>query len=551
MENILVIQLCRSGDLIQSTPAFGALRHRWPNAHISVLARSSFGNVLAGISEIDEVIEWDSSPLVQEWVAKPYGDRLALLRQFVKPLRTRKYHLVCNLSNDVPSALLAYLMRPRKTVGLTFCRDRRYRVKDEWSRYLFLATDLRRFNSLNLTDLLVHACEGGEHFPPRIHSSVEDAQAAERIMQQLPVGTGPLLGIQVGASADTKRWPLDNFRELASRLGARGASMLFFGTANERDQVGSIVDPLRRNGVNALNLAGETTFGSLAALVKRCKLLISNDTATAHVAAATDTPSLIITFATANAWDTGPYGEGHFVVEPEYPCYPCSWHSECPGIACRNTLSIDAIQAAVESALGSTVNGQALQNFPVIFSRSSWMPDGFLGLRPLNRPALAMKDVLRFLYRSYHLARLNRDGDPGQLSDWLDDYRIDDPLELSRQALAAAQDLAALRSMSEKGEKAAQVAFSGATSGIADAKRISDAIERLQQRILACEENHVLKFLVAGFRHNLVDMEARDGREAAAIHRWNYRTLSQGCGEIEAGLRAFASSPRMQEMVAG
>jgi ADP-heptose:LPS heptosyltransferase len=543
MKSILVIQLCRYGDLIQSTPALGALRRRWPDARISLLARRSFGGVLAGISEVDEIIEWDAGPLVQEWSAKPFGERLALLREFVKPLRSRKFELVCNLSNDVPSALLTYLMRPRRTVGLTFCRDRRYRVKDDWSRHLFLATDLRRLNSLNLTDLLIRACEGNGPMPPHVHSTPEDERFAEDLL-------GPVsqlvIGMQVGAIKPHKRWPLSSFKELAFRLASRGAAMLFFGSDNERAEISSIVDPLTADGATAVNLAGETTFGGLAALLKRCRLLISNDTATIHVAAAVSTPCLALTFATTNAWDTGPYGEGHFILEPTFPCYPCAWHSQCSRLSCRDLISVEAVQASIEYALGTGADLPDLEGQSVVLSKSCWMPDGFLGLRPVNRPALTMKDVLRFLHRAYHLKRLNR-MDPcvtNLLPDWVGDYRINDPELLAREALAAAEDLASLRNMAALGERAAHAAFVGVSSpqSMRDMDRISGAVECLQQNILVGEQNDALKSLIAGFRHNLVDMEARDAREAAAIHRWNYRALAQGCTEIENGLRAFAAS---------
>jgi ADP-heptose:LPS heptosyltransferase len=554
MKNILVIQLCRYGDLIQTTPALAALRRRWPEARIHLLARRGFGGVLAGNEDVAERIEWDAAPLDKDWSALPFPERLATLREFVRPLRATKFDLVCNLSNDLPGALLAYLMHPRRTVGLTFCRDRRYRVRDDWSRYLFLSTEVRRMNSLNLAEVLVRACDGDGPTAPKLRVSEEDERFAESVIRKKLFGAPrPPIGIQIGASKDYKRWPPARFRELAARLGAQRETILFFGVADERPAIAAIVDPLRAAGVAAVNMAGETTFGRLAALLKRCRLLISNDTAAIHVAAAVGTPCLALTFSTANAWDTGPYGEGHFVLEPQLACYPCAWHAQCARLACRDQLSVEAVQAAVEVALGRTAGTpKELSKSPVTLYRSAWMSDGFLGLRPVNRPPLGIKDVLRFLHRAHFLDRLlRREASPAAdpLADWIGDYRIDDPASLSRQAMAAARDLTALRKLAEVGEQAARAAFDR-TTGPASAQgaaRLGGAIERLQERVLACEENDALRFLTAGFRHALVDMEARDAREAAAVHRWNYGLLARGCSAIENGLRRFAASLDAEE----
>ena len=82
MKNILVMQLYRYGDVLQSTPAIAALRKVEPQARITVLARKPFGEVLRNNPDIDEVLEWDigalNANLLKEGI--PREQKMDLLR---------------------------------------------------------------------------------------------------------------------------------------------------------------------------------------------------------------------------------------------------------------------------------------------------------------------------------------------------------------------------------------------------------------------------------------------------------------------------------------
>ncbi len=557
MHNILVIQLFRFGDLIQTTPAIAALRAAYPRARIHVLVRKRFAHVLHGNSDIDEVIETDIDSLRLDLADDgiPRDGCMAALRESVASLRTRQFDAVYNLSNDIPGALITYLLRPRHVAGLVFCRDRRYRVRNEWLRYLFLATEVRHLNTINLVDIFAGSC-GGNGFLPKICLSNEDERYADRTVQGLLSGTErPLVGIQAGASKEHKRWPPERFAEVALRLQRAGHPLLFFGSADEREQVAGIMRPLsspgEKSNTRALNLAGETTFSQLAALLKRCRLLISNDTATVHAAAAVGTPCLVLTFGPTAGCETAPYGEGHFVLEPNTPCFPCKWAQRCAGLPCRELLTVDAVAAALDCMQSDGEHTpEALRGRDLVLYRSEYMPDGLLGLRPLNEPPLDMRGLLRGMLRTYYLSRRLRAGhssEPAEWRPWLDEihswYRIENLEDLVKKSVQAIDNFAALRKLAELGVQAANaVILHGDTaSGCGDAvHRLAGALSRLEQSVLASEENDILRFLVTAFRHSLRDMEDLELRPAAVAHRWNYQRLAEGCSFMEKALHDFA-----------
>jgi len=552
MKNILVMQLFRFGDVLQTTPAIAALRAAHPDACIHFMVRKAFAQVLRHNPHVDEIIEWDMDALyARTGDARPVLKNLRELRRFLGPLRAKRFDLVYNLSGDMPSALIIYLLRPREAAGLVFSRDRQYRVRNDWMRYLFLSSEVRCLNTINLADIFIETCGGAGPRAPYLHIGRDDEQHAEDLLRQHHrTSARPMIGIQAGASKDFKRWPGNCFAETADRLIRRGYGVIFFGSKSERSQVELIVQSIS-SPANVLNLAGETTFGQLGAFLRRCGLLLSNDTATIHAAAAVGTPTVLLTFGPTSAWETGPYGEGNLILEPDAGCFPCKWSERCAQMPCRDLLTVDVVMAAIEyMESGRAELPEALANSEVVLHRSEQMPDGLLGLRPLNRPVLRLGDALRAMIRKYYVSRWIGGGRHVRAPawrPWLTDlfswYHIGDRDTLARDAMRAASDFSTLGDLGKLGTQAAGALVmhgDGAASRVNAIARLADAITRLEQRVISSEENDVLRFTVAAFRHGLRDMETLPLRQAAVAHRWNYHRLVDTCLFMESALRDFA-----------
>ena len=101
-----------------------------------------------------------------------------------------------------------------------------------------------------------------------------------------------------------KAWPLEKFIGLTKRLTAYNPSLriLITGSAEEAH----LAKPLTEACPVVISLINQTSVSELAALMKKLKGYISNDTGTLHVACSTKVP-LVALYPTKNIANTGPY----------------------------------------------------------------------------------------------------------------------------------------------------------------------------------------------------------------------------------------------------
>lgn len=119
----------------------------------------------------------------------------------------------------------------------------------------------------------------------------DDHAALDELAEQVGLGDDPIACIHPGASRATNRWPAERFATVADHLAATGHQVVLTGTARERDVVRAVADAMR---APAVDLCTRTAIGTLAALLARASVALSNDTGAAHVAAATRTPSVVV-----------------------------------------------------------------------------------------------------------------------------------------------------------------------------------------------------------------------------------------------------------------
>jgi lipopolysaccharide heptosyltransferase II len=158
-----------------------------------------------------------------------------------------------------------------------------------------------------------------------------------------------LIGLCPGAEyGPAKRWLPERFAEAAANITAQSsAQWILFGTKNDAaigEQIATAI------GDHCVNRIGQTTLDQLIDELRRCRLLLTNDTGTMHLAALLGVP-VVAVFGSTEPRLTGPLGNGHIILRHHVECSPC-FLRECPiDFRCMKAVSADEVAGAVLSML--------------------------------------------------------------------------------------------------------------------------------------------------------------------------------------------------------
>jgi heptosyltransferase-2 len=127
----------------------------------------------------------------------------------------------------------------------------------------------------------------------------------------------------------TKRWPSNYFGQLAIALEKEGNSVFLIGGESDRTLCKEIEEEAQEK---IINVAGRLDLLQSAALLQRCSVLVTNDSAPMHLASATATPVVAIYGPTVKSFGFYPYHTKHKIIERDLSCRPCSKHGSqrCP-----------------------------------------------------------------------------------------------------------------------------------------------------------------------------------------------------------------------------
>jgi lipopolysaccharide heptosyltransferase I len=303
---ILILKPSSLGDVIQALPVLRLLKLHWPKARIFWWIDSALAPLLEADPDLAGLVRFER----KRWVKPRYWPEMC---RSVRALREQDFDLVIDLQCLARSAVFAWLANGRQLVGLDSIREGARGFYD-------LAVPRRSFH--------MHAVDWYLSVLPRlgvpVHTRFEwlpaqPAVAAE-IRRKWP-GTARWIALQPGARWQNKRWPVENFTELVRLLARRQPGARFAILGDQGDQLlGEIIAEAAPE--QCLNLCGQTSLLEMIEWLRRCDLLITNDTGPMHAAAALGRP-LVALFGPTEPRRTGPYGQTQNVLRLELPCSPC------------------------------------------------------------------------------------------------------------------------------------------------------------------------------------------------------------------------------------
>ncbi len=438
------------GDLLQTTPLIAGLKEKYPDSKITLLANKNFADICIDIPFIDELYTFD----IKQFTPKKTGEEPSLLAIYhyleglVDKMKEKRFDTVINLSHSKLSAIFTSLLNVPDVRGLTSTAYGHRVIRHHWLNYFCNIIFNRNYNKFNLVDMYMKSGDV-QPFSKRLflNSSNESEKFADEFLEKNGVSDGDMLiGFQPASSRPDRRWSSDSFAKLGLELVKKyGAKIIIFGVPSEKDVGDEIHSKMDGRAINA---AGKTSVRELSALLKRCHLLVTNDTGTMHVAAAVGTKVVALFFAHALVHETGPYGEGHIILQADIPCSPCSHHTNCKNPICKDYIAVEDVLKAI-SLIGG-VKGSRNQGvkglFPLepsnprilesCFKRvkpyySAFDKDNMVEFLPLIKKTLDINDIVGNAYRTMWKRVL---GDNGRLNISSNTY-TEEILEESREVV--------------------------------------------------------------------------------------------------------------------
>lgn len=388
VENILILQLKRMGDIVQTLPLLRRLKEEHPACRITVVCLKEFKGILADGAHCDRLV-----PIpIRDLVALPELARQADFRD-IAPFNLHgefreQYDLLINLSTHPGSILLSEKIPAFRKIGCISAANGVKRIAGPWPKYAQAMINHRTENLFNTVDMQM--CMAGllpKPLPPCLAVADEAAMDVQALMKAYGLqGDGRVIGLLMGASKASKAWPLEKFVELARGLiDQGGAEIVLLGDGKERKQATRFQEML---DLDIVDLVGRTSLPQLAAACRRCDLVVGNDTGPLHIASAVGTRTLGLFFSTAYFAETGPYGEGHAVLQVEISCSPCHPSSMCQVQKCKDHMDVASVRTAIDWTF--TPDAEPPRTSPTLsLYRSRFLSNGSLLYAPARTDAVS------------------------------------------------------------------------------------------------------------------------------------------------------------------
>nr|HDM59830.1 lipopolysaccharide heptosyltransferase II [Bacillota bacterium] len=349
-ERILVVKTHAIGDLLMVTPSIAALRRLFAESYLAVLTGRWSADVLLGNPDVDEVIKFPDELLFRHSVVG--------LLWLVKRLRAQRFDLAAIFQASGAVQVLIALAGVPVRIGFDmngsgFSLTRRLPWSPNSDRfigdnYLDLPRELGFSDAAPASVLVLSEREREAAFERYVEPF---ANRGEMLIAICPGG-----GRNPRDKVSAKRWPADRFAEVALKLAQEfRARVLVLGGTDDEAAVSAVMDRIPFKGIRPERI----TLRELACLISFCSLVVTNDSAPVHIAAALKVPCVAV-YGPTNPLAVGPPVDTHYVVKSEVECSPCYSNERFPGCdnpICMKEIAVEAVLNQALSALRARGNG--------------------------------------------------------------------------------------------------------------------------------------------------------------------------------------------------
>jgi heptosyltransferase-2 len=338
MKKLLVVHTWGIGDMVMFTPALQLLAYNLPNATIDLLVgQFASAEVVRGSNLFRNII--------------PMQRGVKLISQIIG---LRKEHYDCCIVtsgvNPLKGGVFAWLLGIPIRIG-----DNEVKKSPFYTHQVRLDPNLHRSeHNINLIKKLISVTGlsfNSQRYLPRFWISNQAEREAERFLIERKLTNRVLIGIHCGSGEKQafKRWPKDSFRLLIKHLCRNDEQLgfLLFAGPGEENVASDIAKAIEHR----CTVVAGFSLQVVAALLKRCYLVVANDSGLGHVAAAVGV-TVISIFGPTDPVRTAPRGRDVYIVKSDKPCSPCHWKKpkKCDG-DCLTSIQVSDVANVAEKIL--------------------------------------------------------------------------------------------------------------------------------------------------------------------------------------------------------
>jgi heptosyltransferase-2 len=324
----LLIRFSSIGDIVLTTPVIRCLKKQMPGAEIHFLTKDSFRSVVEH---------------------NPYIDKLHVLAHswelMIHELKEENYDYIIDLHHNVKT------LRVKKALNIKSFSFHKLNVE----KYIYTSIKLNILPKIHIVDRYLATLKS---FGVKNDDAGLDyfiSQEEETTKKDIPASHyAGYIACVIGAAHSTKRWPVHKWKEFARKMDHPIVLLGGKEDAANGNEIASVDD------VKIYNACGKFSLNESADLVKKSKLVVSNDTGLMHVAAAFKKPVISLWGNTVPSFGMYPYyGEApipnSILQTPKLWCRPCSkiGYGKCPlgHFKCMEKIEVDDVIAAVKKRL--------------------------------------------------------------------------------------------------------------------------------------------------------------------------------------------------------
>ncbi len=336
--NILIFSPAWVGDMVMAQTLFKVLQQQDADVSIDVIAPPWPYDLLQRMPEVNKHYKVAVQRGKFSWQAR---------RDIAKRLQDMHYDWAITMPVTWKSALNGYWSNAPRRTG--FLGEMRYGLLNDrraldTKRLPFM---VQRYVSLGLeVDAKIPELQS----IPQPELTVDKENAKSWLQKLNDQQSRPIVALMPGAEfGPAKRWPAENYAQLAKNLVQSGYQVLILGSAKDSATAEAIV---QKSAVQLINLCGKTSLLDAVDILSCADLAISNDSGLMHIAAAVKIPQIAI-YRSSTPEFTPPLNDKAIILQAEFnnPSVDRIKLKSLDGIEGFTDVSVTNVQSAIQFAL--------------------------------------------------------------------------------------------------------------------------------------------------------------------------------------------------------